>query len=85
MAIIAIVMSGCQGVQEDTANGSTMHEDGTGAADEREPPEEVFRGRGVWRVRHEIRHVTIAGGTPLARLIGRTACTVLGIPVTTTE
>ena len=41
--------------------------------------------RGVWHVRHKILHTTIAGGTPLARLIGRTACLVLGIPVETTD
>jgi CheY-like chemotaxis protein len=40
---------------------------------------------GVWRVRHKILHATIAGGTPLARLIGRTACTFLSIPVTTVD
>ena len=41
--------------------------------------------QGVWRVRHKIRHATISGGSKLARLIGRTACTFLGIPVTTEE
>jgi CheY-like chemotaxis protein len=36
----------------------------------------------VWRVRKNISSVTVLGGSPLARIVSKAACLVLGIPCT---